>query len=133
MSLIGQLICASTRCSEKNDLKSWEVNFAYIEDGEKKNALVKIRLCPKCSGKLNYKNRHQEVNREQKHENRKRKSYEGWSERDQSDATESHDNVGSKKKKISEKSATSSQREVPRSSATDRTEEFDEYFTGLFD
>ncbi|CAB5387946.1 unnamed protein product [Rhizophagus irregularis] len=34
----GQFVCASTRCSSTNELKSWEVNFAYMEDGEKKNA-----------------------------------------------------------------------------------------------
>ncbi|CAG8466551.1 5500_t:CDS:2 [Ambispora leptoticha] len=58
MSGKGQFECASTRCSESNGLKSWEVNFAYMEDGEKKNALVKIRLCPKCSEKLNYRNKY---------------------------------------------------------------------------
>jgi protein FRA10AC1 len=26
-----------------------------MEDGEKKNELVKLRLCPSCSDKLNYK------------------------------------------------------------------------------
>jgi len=40
---------------ESSDLQSWEVNFAYVEDGEKKNALVKVRLCKECSYKLNYK------------------------------------------------------------------------------
>lgn len=40
---------------ESSDLQSWEVNFAYVEVGEKKNALVKVRLCKDCSYKLNYK------------------------------------------------------------------------------
>ncbi|CAJ0745900.1 4666_t:CDS:2 [Entrophospora sp. SA101] len=30
----GQFICASTKCLDTNDLKSWEVNFAYMEDEE---------------------------------------------------------------------------------------------------
>ncbi|KAK4514387.1 uncharacterized protein ATC70_001980 [Mucor velutinosus] len=51
----GQFICASTRCDETKKLQSWEVNFGYMEDGEKKNELVKVRLCPECSDKLNYK------------------------------------------------------------------------------
>lgn len=50
----GQFICANKKCDERKDLASWEVNFAYLEDGQKKNALVKLRLCPKCSDKLNY-------------------------------------------------------------------------------
>lgn len=51
----GQFICASTRCDETKALQSWEVNFGYMEDGEKKNELVKVRLCPGCSDMLNYK------------------------------------------------------------------------------
>lgn len=51
----GQFICASTRCDETKKLQSWEVNFGYVEDGEKKNELVKVRLCPECSDKLNFK------------------------------------------------------------------------------
>lgn len=44
----------STLPRKKVNLKSWEVNFKYIEEGIQKNALVKLRLCPKCSDKLNY-------------------------------------------------------------------------------
>ena len=50
----GQFVCANKHCSEREDLQSWEVNFAYLEQGEKKNALVKLRLCVECSVKLNY-------------------------------------------------------------------------------
>lgn len=50
----GQFICGSKQCPDKDDLRSWEVNFNYLEHGEKKNALVKLRLCPACSKKLNY-------------------------------------------------------------------------------
>lgn len=39
----GQFICGEKKCNEKMDLTSWEVNFAYVEDGVKKNALVKLR------------------------------------------------------------------------------------------
>lgn len=53
----GQFICGERKCSQSQQLKSWEVNFAYHEDGCKKNALVKLRLCDDCSLKLNY--RHQ--------------------------------------------------------------------------
>ncbi|KAI9031552.1 folate-sensitive fragile site protein Fra10Ac1-domain-containing protein, partial [Phycomyces nitens] len=50
----GQFVCASTRCDSTRGLESWEVNFRYVEDKETKNELVKIRLCPACSDKLNY-------------------------------------------------------------------------------
>eukprot|EP01098_Paradermamoeba_levis_P013991 TRINITY_DN6546_c0_g1_i1.p1 TRINITY_DN6546_c0_g1~~TRINITY_DN6546_c0_g1_i1.p1 ORF type:complete len:158 (-),score=39.31 TRINITY_DN6546_c0_g1_i1:29-502(-) len=51
----GQFICGNKICNEHNNLKTYEVNFEYKEDGEVKNALVKLRLCPPCADKLNYK------------------------------------------------------------------------------
>ncbi|KAL7373081.1 hypothetical protein ABVT39_027197 [Epinephelus coioides] len=57
----GQFQCGNKRCENQEGLKSWEVNFAYVEHGEKKNALVKLRLCPECSFKLNYHHKRKEV------------------------------------------------------------------------
>ncbi|KAL5015834.1 hypothetical protein ScPMuIL_005423 [Solemya velum] len=57
----GQFICGNKKCRETEGLRSWEVNFAYVEQEEKKNALVKLRLCPDCSYKLNYHHRKKEV------------------------------------------------------------------------
>ncbi|XP_011866694.1 PREDICTED: protein FRA10AC1 homolog [Vollenhovia emeryi] len=59
----GQFECGSKTCGEKEDLRSWELNFGYVEHGEKKNALVKLRLCPECSVKLNYRSQKREVKR----------------------------------------------------------------------
>ncbi|XP_066581498.1 protein FRA10AC1 [Prorops nasuta] len=56
----GQFQCGSKNCNEKTDLRSWEINFGYVEHGEKKNALVKLRLCPECSIKLNYRSQKKE-------------------------------------------------------------------------
>lgn len=39
----SQFICGDKRCQSSDSLKSWEVNFGYIEHNEKKNALVKLR------------------------------------------------------------------------------------------
>jgi protein FRA10AC1 len=50
----GQFVCGNKHCLRTEELTSWEVNFAYTEQEERKNALVKLRLCPKCSKKLNY-------------------------------------------------------------------------------
>lgn len=41
--LAGQFLCGNKRCEKQDGLKSWEVNFAYVEQGEKRNALVKLR------------------------------------------------------------------------------------------
>lgn len=40
--LPGQFQCGNKRCEKQEGLKSWEVNFAYVEQGEKRNALVKL-------------------------------------------------------------------------------------------
>lgn len=53
-----------------------QVHFAYVEAGEKKAALVKVRLCPPCGEKLNYKR-----NKEKKKEARKRAREEATEER----------------------------------------------------
>ena len=50
----GQFVCGHKHCSETKDLQSWEVNFNYAEHGQKKQALVKVRLCKECSDKLNF-------------------------------------------------------------------------------
>lgn len=50
----GQFTCANKHCTGTEELTSWEVNFSYVEQSEHKNALVKLRLCPKCSKKLNH-------------------------------------------------------------------------------
>lgn len=57
----GQFICGEQKCTETENLCSWEVNFGYVEHGEKKNALVKIRLCSDCSYKLNYRHKKKHV------------------------------------------------------------------------
>lgn len=41
--LPGQFICGNKKCSETSSLRTWEVNFGYVENQEKKNALVKLR------------------------------------------------------------------------------------------
>ena len=50
----GQFGCGGRKCEVREALTTWEVNFGYVEAGEKRNALVKLRLCPDCSYKLNY-------------------------------------------------------------------------------
>uniref|UniRef100_A0A182JHI5 Uncharacterized protein n=1 Tax=Anopheles atroparvus TaxID=41427 RepID=A0A182JHI5_ANOAO len=70
----GQFICGAKSCEERNNLRSWEVNFGYLEQAEKKNALVKLRLCLKCSDKLNYHSKKREVKRLKKRERKSKTS-----------------------------------------------------------
>ncbi|CAD7940641.1 unnamed protein product [Amoebophrya sp. A120] len=50
----GQFVCGSKHCEKCNHLKSYEVNFVYMEQGAQKQALVKIKLCVACAFQLNY-------------------------------------------------------------------------------
>lgn len=62
----GQFICGQKKtCKEKEGLRTWEVNFGYVEAEQKKFALVKVRLCAECSAKLNHNKKYREVRKEQ--------------------------------------------------------------------
>lgn len=51
----GQFYCGNVHCNATHeDLDSWEVLFGYVEHGQKKSALVKLRLCAQCSDRLHY-------------------------------------------------------------------------------
>ncbi|KAH7884465.1 folate-sensitive fragile site protein Fra10Ac1-domain-containing protein [Phlebopus sp. FC_14] len=60
----GETSCANTRCqshlssSSQPALTTLELPFAYDEDGQQKQALVKVVLCPRCVRKLMWKRRH---------------------------------------------------------------------------
>ena len=68
----GQFACAAKGCAAVEGLVSYEVNFAYEEAGEAKQALVKLRVCPQCGEKLNYK-RKTALRRAEAHTERERK------------------------------------------------------------
>lgn len=57
----GDTICCEKKCTKTQDLETYEVNFAYIEEDEKKNALVKVKVCETCSQKLNYKRKYKKL------------------------------------------------------------------------
>ncbi|KAM4702847.1 protein FRA10AC1 homolog [Rhinophrynus dorsalis] len=143
----GQFCCGNKRCDEKEGLKSWEVNFGYVEHGEKKNALVKLRLCPECSYRLNFHHRRREVQPNKK----KRELQKEQGESSRKVSKESHP-----RKKKRRKDTSSDQHEDSSERDTDdeggdgkadadfwkgshqetdektREEEFDEYFQDMF-
>lgn len=57
----GDTICSEKKCAKTEDLQTYEVNFAYIEDELKKNALVKVKVCGFCAQKLNYKRKYKKL------------------------------------------------------------------------
>lgn len=50
----GQFTCGAKGCDATDGLASYEVPFAYTEDGVSKQALVKLRVCASCGAKLNH-------------------------------------------------------------------------------
>lgn len=146
----GQFFCGNKRCEEKEGLKSWEVNFGYVEHGEKRNALVKLRLCPECSYKLNFHHRRKEVQpKSQKRKlskeaeepsskkakvSRKKRKVKATSSARHEDSSES-DTDDNKEDDVDDDGGASEEIWKGPQQETDektREEEFDEYFQDMF-
>ncbi|XP_019644289.1 PREDICTED: protein FRA10AC1 homolog [Branchiostoma belcheri] len=136
----GQFSCGNKKCSETEGLKSWEVNFGYMEQGEKKNALIKLRLCPDCSYKLNYHHKRKEA---KSHKKRSEGNVSKRRKHDQEDSDrrkEDKDKTASPEaEKASSTTPTNSQsaEEVWKGPVQiveekSREEEFDDYFEDMF-
>ncbi|KAF4085321.1 hypothetical protein AMELA_G00117030 [Ameiurus melas] len=152
----GQFLCGNKRCEKNEGLKSWEVNFAYVEQGEKRNALVKLRLCPECSFKLNYHHKRKEVKvkkkcrpvgngdgsqaKKSKHKSKQKRKekHKHKKRRKEHSSSSSEDSHGSTKDSESvEEAEGPSESEfwkgpAPALEEKSREEEFDEYFEGMF-
>ncbi|XP_053367971.1 protein FRA10AC1 [Clarias gariepinus] len=152
----GQFLCGNKRCEKKDGLKSWEVNFAYVEQGEKRNALVKLRLCPECSFKLNYHHKRKEVkvkkrrrskenedepqNKKSKHKSKhkRKEKHKHKKRRKEHSSSSSEDSHDSEKDLESEDEAEGpSESEywkgpAPALEEKTREEEFDDYFEDMF-
>jgi len=134
----GQFVCGNKSCNEKDRLKSYEVNFAYAEDGDKKNALVKLRVCPDCAYKLNYKQIKQEKKEKKKKEKeRKRQKLDTTTTREDKEEEEESEVANIKIKEEPGEQLTSATdtvdawKQKPTLEKT-KGDEFDEYFDGLF-
>lgn len=94
----GQFFCGNRRCEHRKKLRTWEVNFGYVEHGVKKNALIKCRLCFDCSYKLNYHHKKKELTK------KKKKSKKRKHKRDRSSSdSDSSDGKSEKRKKKDQK------------------------------
>lgn len=69
----GLKYCGNSECEKIDNLLPYEVNMSYHEEGENKNALVKVFLCKKCGRRLNksykYLKRKRRRERKEKKEN----------------------------------------------------------------
>lgn len=57
----GDKICSNKACAKCKELETYEVNFAYVEEKERKNALVKVRVCVECGEKLNFQHKYKKL------------------------------------------------------------------------
>lgn len=144
----GQFFCGNKHCDKKDNLKSWEVNFGYIEHGEKRNALVKLRLCQECSLKLNFHHRRKEVKSKKRKDRIKKDSEESPHKKSRlspAEGTSKKKNKGHSSSKKEEDSVNRSSDEeestseselwkgpLPETDEKSQEEEFDEYFQDLF-
>ncbi|KAI9915044.1 hypothetical protein PsorP6_007029 [Peronosclerospora sorghi] len=51
----GHFSCGNKRCDARTGLQSYELLFAYTEQGNRKRCLVKVRVCSACAEKVFYK------------------------------------------------------------------------------
>ncbi|XP_050015730.1 protein FRA10AC1 homolog isoform X1 [Alexandromys fortis] len=143
----GQFFCGNKRCDEKEGLRSWEVNFGYIEHGEKRNALVKLRLCQECSFKLNFHHRRKEIKSKKRKAKTKIECDDSPRKKSRSSSSETSKGTdgghsSSKKPEDSrnrntdeEDSASESELwkgPLPETDGKSQEEEFDDYFQDLF-
>lgn len=130
MSGKGQFICGNKHCNEKVGLASFEVNFAYFEAGEDKQALVKLVACERCAEKLLYKKK------KEKEQQMKREKEGLQRKRDRSDSDDEL-NTGyrrskDKRKEEKQKGVRASTSASGRASDEDENKDFDELFEGMF-
>lgn len=153
----GQFSCGNKTCLQREGLESWEVNFSYLEQEEKKNALVKLRLCSSCSKKLNYhhkrklwksselskssekktrtKHKHKK-DKKHKHSRKRRHSESKHEHQESSSDNDSGDNLEIIKNESSQGTSSSSGGSIwqkPAESFLEKSkeEEFDDYFKDM--
>nr|GEV56527.1 hypothetical protein [Tanacetum cinerariifolium] len=122
----GQFVCGNKHCSEEDGLASYEVNFAYFEAGENKQALVKLVTCERCAKKLLYRKLKEKEKEKEKEEAKFREKEEHRKKREREEADDDTSTVyeRSKGKKSSSISAGDGK--------SNEVDDFDEYLQGMF-
>jgi protein FRA10AC1 len=126
----GQFQCGERKCEEAEGLRTWEVNFAYVERQEKKNALVKVRLCPDCSYKLNYHHKKKEVTKRK--EQRKKRKSDNDLEKKRSEEKRQRREEEEREKKLDKQAVDIWSAPLEIEQEKSREEDFAEYLEDLF-
>lgn len=130
----GQFICANKTCENTEKLVSYEVNFSYFEHNVSKNALVKCRLCPDCSAKLNYRRQMKKAKRKRKHRDRSPQRKPSSSSSSSSSSSEDHETEAGQAAEAKAQQDEEAQKiwQKPLELEKTKEEEFDEYFADMF-
>ena len=123
----GQFVCGNKACSSDQGLQSFELQFSYVEHGVSKAALVKLRACPECAAKLNYRKRKDEERSEgeRRREERKEERKEAKRRKEERKRRNSkHDRHEKKKRRKEDRH--SSRRHRSRSRSRERDESSDD-------
>ena len=144
----GQFVCANKKCSSVKKLRTWEVNFGYVEQNIKKNALIKCRLCHDCSYKLNYHHKKKEVTKKKKKSKKKKKRRERSRSSSSSSDSDSDNEESRKRRRKKEEQLKASEEEKkeelskqekdvwskPQEKEEEKTreDEFDDFLDDLF-
>jgi len=136
----GQFCCANKKCDKRDKLRTWEVNFGYVEHNLKKNALIKCRLCLECSYKLNYHHKKKEVTKKKKKSKKKKRKRDRSSSESDSDSSRSDKKKEVELKAVEEKEKEKLEKQekdvwsAPLQKEEDKTrdDEFDEFLDDLF-
>ncbi|XP_075524632.1 protein FRA10AC1 homolog [Dermacentor variabilis] len=132
----GQFSCGDRQCKEPSGLRTWEVNFAYFEKNEKKNALVKLRLCAECSFKLNYRFQRKELTKNVT--KRSSSKHDGGSERKKGKMDQTEGEKAGGEPTVDEKEVAKDAEESiwskPSTAEEEKSqeEEFDSYLADMF-
>eukprot|EP01066_Platyproteum_vivax_P002007 Platyproteum_vivax@DN12487_c0_g1_i1.p1 len=138
----GQFRCGNKHCDSKQ-LNSYEVNFGYVENKEKKQALVKVRVCVKCAIKLNYKFLKKARKKEKKGKGRKRtredeeeiavkKEEESEEEEEEGGEVELLQDDDKEENEDTLKKLSELAWKGPAEEEKTRSDEFDDYFRDMF-
>ncbi|CAD5120580.1 DgyrCDS9145 [Dimorphilus gyrociliatus] len=138
----GQFICGNKRCEIHKQLTSWEVNFGYVEENQEKNALVKLRLCPSCSDKLNYHHKRRKAKaKKRKHSDSSEEDDEKVERKRNKDEEINSKDIKGENAEESDESKVSSNKDAasiwsgpaPVVEEKSRDDEFNDYFDEMFE
>jgi len=121
----GQFSCGALKCPRSDGLASFELNFSFLEAGQPKQALVKLRVCPDHAYQLHYRklrdmeHAQKEAQRSVKREERQKRKDSKRERKERKHSSSSRKSKSSKKRSRRERDVRSSDSSSSASSSSD--------------